>query len=174
MRSHGMKTLSWDKYRGHLSAYDIDDLGYNYRITEIQSALGLVQLKKLDRNNQRRGELVEIYWRELCNIEDVSIPFFKYGTGSSYHIFSVLISSSIPRDKIINELKDLGIQSSIHYPPVHLFSLYRRLYGYQEGMFPKTEEVSRREISLPLYPNMNNDDVCWICKKVREVIRKLK
>ena len=65
MRSHGMEALSWDKYRGHLSSYDIRGLGYNYRTTEIQSALGLVQLKKLDRNNRKRKRLVEIYRKEL-------------------------------------------------------------------------------------------------------------
>jgi dTDP-4-amino-4,6-dideoxygalactose transaminase len=174
MRSHGMKALSWDKYRGHLSTYDIGDLGYNYRTTEIQSALGLVQLKKLDRNNQKRRKLVEAYRRELQRTEGISIPFPKYGSGPSYHLFCVLISPSIPRDKVMDELRGHGIQTSIHYPPVHLFSLYRRQFGYKKGMLPKTEEVSRREVTLPLHPGMDRDDVRWIAKKLRGVIRDLK
>jgi dTDP-4-amino-4,6-dideoxygalactose transaminase len=174
MRSHGMKTLSWDKYRGHLSSYDIGDLGYNYRTTEIQSALGLIQLKKLDRNNQKRRKLVKAYRRELQGTEGISIPFPGYGTGPSYHLFPVLISPSIPRDKVMEGLRGHGIQTSIHYPPIHLFSLYRKEFGYKKGMLPKTEEVSRREVTLPLHPGMNGDDVRWIAKKLRRVIRDLK
>ena len=173
MRSHGMKALSWDKYRGHLSSYDIGDLGYNYRTTEIQSALGLVQLKKLDRNNQKRRKLVEAYRRELQGTEGISIPFPKYGTGPSYHLFSVLISPSIPRDKVMDGLRGHGIQTSIHYAPVHLFSLYRRQFGYKKGMLPKTEEVSRRQVTLPLHPGMEREDVKWIVGKLNDVIRKM-
>jgi dTDP-4-amino-4,6-dideoxygalactose transaminase len=69
-------------------------------------------------------------------------------------------------------LKKLGIQTSVHYPPVHLFSLYRKKFGYREGMLPKTEEVSRREVTLPLHPQMSGEDVRWIAKKVKEVIQK--
>jgi dTDP-4-amino-4,6-dideoxygalactose transaminase len=174
MRSHGMKTLSWDKYRGHLSSYDIGDLGYNYRTTEIQSALGLIQLKKLDRNNQKRRKLVKAYRRELQGTEGISIPFPGYGTGPSYHLFPVLISPSIPRDKVMEGLRGHGIQTSIHYPPIHLFSLYRKEFGYKKGMLPKTEEVSRREVTLPLHPGMNGEDVRWIAKKLRGVIQNVK
>jgi dTDP-4-amino-4,6-dideoxygalactose transaminase len=174
MRSHGMKALSWEKYRGHLSLYDIEGLGYNYRTTEIQSALGLVQLGKLNRNNQKRRRLVEAYRRELQGIEGISIPFLLYRTGPSYHLFPVLISSSIPRDKMMDKLKGHGIQTSIHYPPIHLFSLYRKQFGCKKGMLPKTEEVSRREVTLPLHPGMDGDDVRWIAKKLKGVIRDLK
>jgi len=173
MRSHGMKALSWDKYRGHLSSYDIGDLGYNYRTTEIQSALGFVQLKKLDRNNQKRRKLVEAYRREIQEAEGISIPFSKRGDGLSYHLFPVLISLSIPRDEVMDGLRGHGIQTSIHYPPIHLFSLYRRQFGYKEGMLPKTEEVSPREVTLPLHQGMDGDDVGWIAKKLRGVIRNL-
>jgi dTDP-4-amino-4,6-dideoxygalactose transaminase len=172
MRSHGMKALSWDKYRGHLSSYDIGDLGYNYRTTEIQSALGLVQLKKLDRNNQKRRRLVKAYRRELQGAEGVSLPFPGYGTGPSYHLFPVLISPSIRRDDVMDALRGHGIQTSIHYPPIHLFSLYRKEFGYKKGMLPKTEEVSRRELTLPLHPLMGEEDVCWIANKLSEAMRR--
>jgi dTDP-4-amino-4,6-dideoxygalactose transaminase len=174
MRSHGMKALSWDKYRGHLSAYDIAELGYNYRTTEIQSALGFVQLKKLDRNNEKRRKLVKDYRKELQGTDGISIPFSRYGTGPSYHLFPVLISPSIPRDKVIDDLRGHGIQTSVHYPPIHLFSLYRRQFGHKEGMLPKTEEVSEREVTLPLHPGMDEDNVRWIAKKLRGVVQNLK
>jgi dTDP-4-amino-4,6-dideoxygalactose transaminase len=173
MRSHGMEALSWDKYRGHLSSYDIRGLGYNYRTTEIQSALGLVQLRKLDRNNRKRKRLVEIYRKELQEVEGISIPFSKFRGNPSYHLFPILLAPSIDRKKVMERLKDFGIQASVHYPPVHLFSLYRKRFGYKMGMLPKTEEVSRREVTLPLHPRMKQEDVKWIVKRMKDVIVKV-
>jgi dTDP-4-amino-4,6-dideoxygalactose transaminase len=171
MRSHGMGALSWDKYRGHLSSYDIKGLGYNYRTTEIQSSLGLVQLKKLDRNNKKRKKLIEIYRDELQRVKEISAPFSYFKGTPSYHLFPVVVSPSVDRDRVMERLKHFGIQSSIHYPPVHLFSLYRKQFGYKKGDLPKTEEVSQREMTLPLHPLLDTGDVKWIVKKVREGIR---
>jgi len=70
----------------------------------------------------------------------------------------------------MQQLKDWGIQTSIHYPPVHLFSLYRERFGLEEGMLPKTEEASLREITLPLHPGMRVKDVKWIVEKVRKAL----
>jgi dTDP-4-amino-4,6-dideoxygalactose transaminase len=170
MRSHGMKALSWDKYRGHLSSYDIDALGYNYRTTEVQSALGLVQLRKMDRNNQKRAKLVEAYRRGLQDAEGISIPFSQWGGRPSYHLFSILVAGSIKREKVMEGLRRHGVQTSIHYPPIHLFSLYRKTFGYQKGMLPITEEVSQRVMTLPLHPLMKVRDVKWIVEKVKSVI----
>ena len=172
MRSHGMETLSWDKYRGHLSSYDIRGLGFNYRTTEIQSALGLVQLKKLDRNNRRRKNLVEIYRSELQPTQEISIPFSHFKGTPSCHLFPILVAPFIDRNRVMKKLKDFGIQSSIHYPPVHLFSLYRSQFRYKNGGLPRTEEVSQREITLPLHPRLDTRDVKWIAKKVKVVIRE--
>jgi dTDP-4-amino-4,6-dideoxygalactose transaminase len=167
-----MKALSWDKYRGHLSSYDIDALGYNYRTTEVQSALGLVQLRKMDRNNQKRGKLVEAYRKELQETKGLSIPFSQRRGRPSYHLFFILVAPSIKREEVMEELRRQGIQTSIHYPPIHLFSLYRKAFGYRKGMLPVTEEVSQRVITLPLHPLMKVTDVKWIVEKVKEVIKK--
>jgi dTDP-4-amino-4,6-dideoxygalactose transaminase len=173
MRSHGMEALSWDKYRGRLSSYDIRGLGYNYRTTEIQAALGLVQLKKLDRNNRKRKGLVETYVNGLQKIEQVSVPFSRLKGHPSYHLFPVLVAPHIDRNRMMERLKRFGIQTSVHYPPVHLFSFYRKRFGFKRGMLPKTEEVSRREVTLPLHPGMDERDARWIAKRVKEVIVKV-
>jgi len=165
-----MRSLSWDKYRGSLSSYDIEQLGYNYRTTEIQAALGLVQLKKLDRNNRKRKKLVEAYRKELEGTERISLPFSKIKGNPSYHIFPILLDSRIDRYRVMEELKNFGIQTSVHYPAIHLFSLYRNRFRCKEGMLPKTEEVSRKELTLPLHPLMNVEDVKGIAKKVKKVI----
>jgi len=171
MRSHGMKALSWDKYRGRLSAYDIEPLGYNYRTTEIQSALGLVQLKKLDRNNNKRKKLVESYRKEFQRVKGLSLSFSRSKGHPSYHLFPILLAPEIDRDRVMEKLKDSGIQTSVHYPPVHLFSLYRNRFGFKVGMLPKTEEVSRRELTLPLHPLMRAEDVKWIANQIKKILK---
>ena len=178
LRSHGMKSLSWDKYRGHLAAYDIEELGFNFRTTEIQSALGLVQLRKLLKNNQRRKRLVEVYREELLGIPGVVVPFLHHQGPGAFHLFPVLVDREgekgepHPRDRLRQALKESGIQTSIHYPPVHLFSLYRERFGYRSGMLPVTESVSERVLTLPLHPGMRSADARWISRKLRETVKK--
>jgi dTDP-4-amino-4,6-dideoxygalactose transaminase len=139
IRSHGMTTLTWDRHKGHAHSYDVVDLGFNYRINEMASALGLAQLKKIDKNNERRMNIVEEYKRRLKAISEISIPFKDYKEKSSYHIFPILLSENISRNEFIDRLKEKGIQTSIHYPPIHLFTYYRKMLGFKEGMLPKTE-----------------------------------
>ncbi len=178
LRSHGMGSLSWDKFKGHLSAYDIDILGYNYRTTEIESALGLVQLKKLDRGNRIRKKLTEVYREELRGIEALSIPFDRFEGSPSCHLFPILVNPDpegetlLRRNRLMESLKAFGIQTSVHYPSVHLFSLYQKEKGVKQGMLPRTEDVSRRVITLPLHPGMDKNDVKWIAGKIREAVRK--
>ncbi len=172
MRSHGMHALSWDKFHGHLSSYDIERLGYNYRTTEIHSALGLAQLKKLDRHNRKRKRLVEAYREELQEVDEICIPFAELKGHPSFHLFSILLPPSLNRMKVMEGLRDFRIQTSVHYPPVHLFSLYRNQFGYKKGDLPRTEEVSGRELTLPLHPWMKATDAGWIANRAKEVFGK--
>ena len=104
IRSHSMTTLTWDRHRGHAHSYDVDDLGFNYRINEIASAIGLVQLKKLNDNNKKRKTITKEYINGLKNNKKISIPFkdFKFG---SYHIFPILLSEKVSRDYIMDEVE---------------------------------------------------------------------
>ena len=170
MRSHGMTTLTWDRHKGHAHSYDVVDLGFNYRINEMASALGLVQLKKLDENNEKRRKIAEEYRKGLENISGISVPFKNHKEKSSDHIFPILLSEHIFRDKLIDKLKEKGIQTSIHYPPIHLFTYYRKTFGFKEGMLPKTEFVGEHEDTLPLYPGMNKEDVKYILNCIEGII----
>jgi dTDP-4-amino-4,6-dideoxygalactose transaminase len=178
LRSHGMGSLSWDKFKGHLSTYDIERLGFNYRPTEIGSALGWVQLRKLDRGNRIRKKLTQAYRKELGGVNEISIPFGHYEGKPSYHLFPILVNPGpdgnvlLRRNKLMEDLKASGIQTSIHYPPVHLFSLYRKQKGVNKGMLPKTEDVSQRVVTLPLHPGMDRKDVKWIAGKITEAMSK--
>ena len=159
IRSQGMTTLTWNRHKGHAHSYDVVDMGFNYRINEIASAIGSVQLKKLGENNERRRKIVEEYRKKLKDISGISVPFKDHKEKPSCHIFPILLSESINRDEFMDGLKEKGIQTSIHYPPVHLFTYYRKMFGFKEGMLPKTEFVGEHEVTLPLYPMMNVEDV---------------
>ncbi len=161
LRSHGMTTLTWDRFKGHSYTYDVVDLGYNYRLTELASALGIVQLKKLDRNNKKREKLVSKYKKLLRNLP-LEIPFKKFVGKSSYHIFPILLNEAVNRFEFMDYLSHRGIQTSIHYRPVHLFTYYRKTFGFKEGMLPKTEYVGSHEVTLPLHPLMCEEDIQYI------------
>lgn len=171
MRSHGMTTLTWDRHKGHAYSYDVVDMGFNYRINEVASAIGRVQLKKLDGNNEKRRRIVEEYRKRLGHIYRISLPFRDYKERSSYHILPLLLAEDIPRNKFIDNLKEKGIQTSVHYPPVHLFTYYRKMSGVEEGMLSKTECVGEHEVTLPLYPMMYEENVEYIVNCVIEVLK---
>jgi dTDP-4-amino-4,6-dideoxygalactose transaminase len=156
LRSHGMTSLTWDRHRGHAYTYDVVELGYNYRIDEIHSALGLAQLGKLEKNNARRKVITEQY-REGLTASGVGLPFRDCNGQPAYHIFPVLVPDGVDRKKFIEVIKLGGIQTSIHYPPVHRFSYYRQ--RYPDISLPLTEGVAKREVTLPLYPGMTDEQV---------------
>jgi dTDP-4-amino-4,6-dideoxygalactose transaminase len=168
MRSHGMTTLTLDRHRGHAYTYDVVELGYNDRIDEIRSALGLVQLSKLEGNNARRKTISERYWSGLTgpDFDGLGLPFKDAPGQSSHHIFPILLPADVDRQRFMGTMRAKGIQTSIHYPPIHHFSYYRRRYP---GIsLPITEALAAREVTLPLYPRMSDEDVDFVLVSVRE------
>ena len=168
LRSHGMTSLTWDRHRGHAYSYDVVDLGYNYRIDEMRSALGLVQLEKLADNNARRKEITQQYWNEL-ETSGFGLPFRQAEGKASYHIFPLLLPQGLDRLPFIEYLRKDGIQTSLHYPPIHRFSYYQRQYSGID--LPITEQVSQREVSLPLYPGMRADQIELVLASVDAAIK---
>jgi len=167
-RSHGMTKSSWDKASGRASDYDVVQLGYNYRPTELTAALGLIQLRKLPAANQRRRELALAYRRELADIPGLSLPFADR-TDGAHHIFPVLLDEAERRTDFREQLKARGVQTSVHYPPVHRFSQYWERYGSRAAL-PRTDDVAAREVTLPLHPLLDESDVAAIAGAVREAL----
>jgi dTDP-4-amino-4,6-dideoxygalactose transaminase len=157
------RSLTYDRHLGHAYSYDVVTLGYNYRIDEIRSALGIEQLKKLNANNALRKERTERYWKALAN-HGCELPFSSTRGDPCYYIFPMLLPPGTDRRAFIDALRSEGIQTSIHYPPTHLFSYYRSRYGMVQ--LPITEEVAAREITLPLYPTMSLDLVDLVIELV--------
>jgi dTDP-4-amino-4,6-dideoxygalactose transaminase len=159
-RSHGMTTLTWDRHRGHSFSYDVVARGYNYRLDEMRAALGIVQLAHLEERNARRGELARAYHDKLRGLDRLEVPFLDAPAGSTHHLLPILLKDNGPRRDFMAALARQGIQTSIHYPPVHLFSYYRSLRGEGHGQrLPRTEETAARLVTLPLYPTLNMDQL---------------
>ena len=173
LRSHGMTSLTWDRYKGHAYSYDVVDLGYNYRIDEMRSALGLVQLSKLDKNNKRRKDITQTYWGALHGSR-LGLPFREYAAqpvnSGSYHIFPVLLPEGVRRKDFMDSLRLAGIQTSIHYPPIHQFSYHRQ---FVSGVaLPRTERVAEREVTLPLYSSMSDSQVDLVLRAVKVALEQ--
>jgi dTDP-4-amino-4,6-dideoxygalactose transaminase len=152
MRSHGMTSLTLDRHHGHAFSYDVVCLGYNYRIDEIHAALARVQLKKLYDGNNLRLKAAGIYKKELSKIDQITIPFTGKADQTNYHIFPILLDKSVNRNDVMTYLRQNGIQTSIHYPPIHQFSFFENFNFKHE--LPLTEYVGDHELTLPMYPGI--------------------
>ena len=165
LRSHGMTSLTWDRHKGHAYSYDVIDLGYNYRIDEIRAAIGLAQLSKVERKNERRRSFTQVYRDALQELApQVAVPFQSHMGKTSSHIMPILLPRETKRKEFIDSMKENGIQTSIHYPPIHTFTAYKDTMSWN---LPVTEDVARREITLPLYPAMSNDDVVVVVSAIQ-------
>ena len=171
LRSHGMTTMTWDRHKGHAWSYDVVDLGYNYRIDEIRAALGMVQLRKLAKNNARRRQLTQLY-REILQemAPQIALPFSTHAGISAAHLMPILLPRSANRVNFMEQLKAHGIQTSIHYPPIHQFSAYQD-FRKRDGSLSITEDIAAREVTLPLYPKMADDDISTISQAIHQIFK---
>ena len=168
LRSHGMTSLTLDRYDGRSVSYDVVEPGLNYRMDEIRAAIGLVQLQKLPESNRRRGELVKRYCDLLDDVSPVYVPFRRFDLGKpSYHIFPILLDRSLDRARVIAGLKEHGVQSSIHYPAFQEFTAYRQS-GLRET--PIASDISQRELTLPLFATMTFEQVDYVCSTLRTLV----
>jgi dTDP-4-amino-4,6-dideoxygalactose transaminase len=167
LRSHGMTTLTWDRHQGHASTYDVVDLGYNYRLDEIRSAIGREQLKKLPAGNARREYLVDRYRMAFkAKAPNLGLPFSEVRGLSSQHIFPVLLPEGVDKETFRELLKQDGIQTSFHYPPVHNFEIYQDPHQNFAETLWMTENVARRQVTLPLFPGMTDEQQDLVIESV--------
>lgn len=170
-RSHGMTTLTYERHRGHAFTYDVVSAGYNYRLTEMQSALGIVQLAKLERNNAKRRSLVALYRRALADVSGVVVPFAGRDQESSCHIMPIVLPEGADRDDVQRAMKAAGIQTSIHYPPVHRFTNFADRFSAD---VPRLERLKGRLLTLPLHPLMSPRNVETVAEALQEALANQK
>jgi UDP-4-amino-4,6-dideoxy-N-acetyl-beta-L-altrosamine transaminase len=157
--------------------YEMQALGFNYRITDFQCALGLSQLKKLDKFIKRRREIVDKYNEALCGIEEIITPYEKQDVKSSYHLYVIqlkLEKLKYNRKKIFEALRAENIGAHVHYIPLHLHPFYQENFGFKKGDYQIAEIYYDRALTLPLFPAMSNDDTDDVINALKKVINNYK
>ena len=175
LREHGMSRNALERELGATWHYDVIDLGYNYRLTEAQAALGISQLKRLEDGIKRRIRIAEYYKKELT-AEDLGIVVPQRAPHRShvFHLYTIKITKStgaLTRNELFKNLAAAGIQSSVHYTPLHLMSFYKQFLNDKSDTFPIAEKIYEQILSLPLYPQLTKKEVILITSKIKDFIR---
>lgn len=166
MRSHGMTTSSYQRFRGHAFAYDVLEPGFNYRMDELRAALGLAQLTRLPASNAARRDRVLRYRERLASVEGIHVPFADRDGDYGFHAVPVLLPEGGPdRHTVMDRMKAAGIQTSIHYRPIHTFQAYEGA-----GPLPVTDAIAPRILSLPLYPHLTDADQDRVVAALAEAV----
>ena len=170
MRGHGMTSGTFERFTARKADYDVTMLGYNYRMDELRAAIGLVQLQQLDAWNEKRRVLRAAYDSELAWHAPRTLAPFADDGPSAHHIMPALLPKGVSRHAVASFLREAGVQTTMHYPPVHQLSFYRE--RFPEERLPVTEEFSEREITLPLHPGMERSDVSTVVEVLAHAIRR--
>lgn len=170
IRSHGMTTMSYQRASGHATTYDIVELGYNFRMDDIRASIAIEQLKKLPADLNRRMEVRKRYIEKLSNVKNVVVPFAEMTEFSSNYIMPIVLldSTKDKRDRIREKIHDAGIQTSVHYPAIHRFSIYKDY----KATLPMTEYVTDNEITLPMYAALTFEQVDFIVATVDKIVNE--
>jgi perosamine synthetase len=176
LRLHGISKDAWKRYTGEGSwYYEVLEAGYKYNMTDIQSALGLAQLRKIDWMWERRKTIADTYNKYLSPLGEVTTPLVKDHRESAWHLYVVKLNTemlTIGRNQFIEELRKKGIITSVHFIPLYRHPYYMKTFSYRAQDFPSSDSNYERIISLPIYPGMENEDVERVVEAVGDVVRK--
>ncbi len=174
LRTHGMTKVpqQLEKNDGPWY-YEMHEMGFNYRITDFQCALGSNQLRKLDKFVNKRREITKMYDESFSNMDNLKIPENQNSVEHAYHLYPLQINFEklpITKPEFFYKMKQVGINLQVHYIPVHLQPFYRKQYGFKEGDYPVSESFYRNEVSLPIYPDLSTEDISLVVNNLLENI----
>jgi len=173
---HGISKDAWKRYTAEGTwRYDILEAGYKYNLTDLQAALGLVQLGKCDAMRERRVAIARRYSEALGSLEAYDVPSAPDHVQHAWHLYILQVNPGalrIDRNRVIEELKKQGIGTSVHFIPLHLHTLYQRQLGYRSGQFPNAEKRFERAISLPIYPGLREQDTDRVIEALHDIARQ--
>jgi dTDP-4-amino-4,6-dideoxygalactose transaminase len=176
MRLHGIAGDAWKRYAHNGSwYYEVVEAGYKYNLTDLQAALGLVQLSKCDAMRDSRARIAESYDAAFSQLAALEIPSTLPDRESSWHLYVLRLQLdrlSLDRNAFVNELRSRGIGTSVHFIPLNLHPFYQKTYGYAPGDCPIAEGEFARSVSLPIYPGMDDATVGRVIDAVTEVCRE--
>ncbi|MDI6891191.1 MAG: DegT/DnrJ/EryC1/StrS family aminotransferase [Thermodesulfovibrionales bacterium] len=178
MRLHGISRDAWKRYSRNGSwYYEVVDAGYKYNMTDIQAALGIAQLKKLEWMWERRRDIAERYTDAFKDSEFIICPHVKPDRLSAWHLYVIklnLKALKIDRDGYIEELKQQGISTSVHFIPLHRHPFYRNSFSMDGKKFTNADWIYERSISLPIYPGMTEEEITKAIETVSETAKRFR
>lgn len=173
---HGMSRDAWKRYSAEGSwYYEIIEQGYKYNMPDLLAALGLSQLRKVDKMFRIRRRYAEIYEQELGVLSGIITPKPGLDVRHAWHLYIIRLQTErlkITRTEFIQKLEAAGIGTSVHFIPLHLHPFYQKNFNYKYGDFPVAEKVYESAVSLPLYPKMTEEHVCYVASKVEELLKE--
>lgn len=175
---HGISADAWHRHgEGEYLHWDVIYPGYKYNMFDIQAALGIHQLKKIETFWQRRKRCVEIYNEAFKKVPEIQLLSEKENIKHAHHLYAILLKTehlTAGRDVVLQALSDAGIGVGVHFRALHLMSFYRQAFGFKRGDFPNAEYASDRLISLPLYPKMREGDVRRVIAALKEILHRFR
>ncbi|MFQ5874258.1 MAG: DegT/DnrJ/EryC1/StrS family aminotransferase, partial [Dehalococcoidia bacterium] len=174
---HGISKDAWKRYSATASPHwEVLEPGYKYNMTDVQAAIGIHQIKKLDRFLEIRRQYAAIYREALQDVEEISLPTAgnEQVSNHAWHLFIVRLALdkvSITRDELLDALKRENVGTGIHFRSLHLQHYYRNTYSYQPKDFPHAARISDQIISIPLYPKMEEKDVMGVVRSLKKLLR---
>jgi len=179
LRLHGLSNDAWKRLMNKkILTNEVVELGYKYNITDVQSAIGRVQLKKFEKNLAIREKYAKIYDSVFSKVKGVKLQDKPSGKERhSIHLYTLVLDPrkfKISRDEIVHELRKEGMFAVVHYRPIHLHKLYREKFGYKKGDFKVAEGVGENIFTLPLLPQLNQRQIEWIAETTRKLLQKNK
>ncbi|MDE0325451.1 MAG: DegT/DnrJ/EryC1/StrS family aminotransferase [Candidatus Poribacteria bacterium] len=171
MRLHGIDKDAWSRQsQRDIWRYDITTEGYKYNMTDIQAAMGLCQLMKLNKQHERRRNFAQIYQTELAKFPQISTPVIPDNPREhSWHLYIIQLQNG-KRDEFVASLSEANVECSVHYIPLHLFEFYQEKYGYRVGDFPYAEAAYERVVSLPLHPGLTDGDIHTVVAAIGKIL----
>lgn len=168
LRSHGITSELAQRIRTGIKTYDVDVLGWKYNMDNLQAALLLHQVKKIEKLWQKREEIAKMYRKAFSKL-GIKMPLEYKNSKHGRHIFPIWVNPK-KRDRVLEFLNKNGVGAVVNYPAIHLFSFYKKEFGFKEGMFPNAEEIAKRTISLPLYAKLTKKEVDYVIKIVSQAV----
>ena len=175
---HGLSGDAWQRYgRGGSWYYEVQEPGFKYNMSDLQAALGLAQLRKLDRFQARRRQVVAAYSNAFQQDPALEVPVARREVEHAWQLYVLRLRPEtlrIGRDRFIEELAQRKIGTSVHFIPIHLHPYYRNKYSYRPGDYPVTYESFGRMLSLPLHPGLSDQDVADVIEAVLDIAREFR
>jgi len=170
LRLHGMSTDAIHRYTKSYRHYDVDVEGWKYNMYNLQAALLLDQIDEIESRRQKREQIADYYRASFTGYPGIEMPTLKPGVKQGHHLFTIWVNPE-KRDQILWALQQQGVGVAVNYSVCHLYSLFRRQFGYKEGDFPKAELIGSSTITLPLYPSLRDDEVEYVAETVKKIVQ---